>query len=250
MHGDAEFMPVDALGPAIQILFEALKETASIRPVRFRRPSDPVRSADRSRATEGGGVDADVARGRRPADRPAAESRAAAAAPRAAPARPGALERGVPLRAVDRRLDRAGPSAAARDCRASAARGRGYPGPAEVRDEPVAVDAAVAASIAASRPDLGGVGRGRHAVEAAAALIPSIVVPGCASMKAVHCRRLFGRRRRRHREDGRGGARSGSSDRARRSAHSITSACERDVAGVAVHDRQPVRHRRIHRGHV
>jgi acetylornithine deacetylase/succinyl-diaminopimelate desuccinylase-like protein len=31
MHGDAEFMPVDALGPAIQILFEALKETASKR---------------------------------------------------------------------------------------------------------------------------------------------------------------------------------------------------------------------------
>jgi acetylornithine deacetylase/succinyl-diaminopimelate desuccinylase-like protein len=29
MHGDAEFIPVDALGPAIQILFEALKETAS-----------------------------------------------------------------------------------------------------------------------------------------------------------------------------------------------------------------------------
>jgi acetylornithine deacetylase/succinyl-diaminopimelate desuccinylase-like protein len=29
MHGDAEFMPVDALGPAIQILFEALKETAA-----------------------------------------------------------------------------------------------------------------------------------------------------------------------------------------------------------------------------
>ena len=29
MHGDAEFMPVDALGPAIRILFEALKETAS-----------------------------------------------------------------------------------------------------------------------------------------------------------------------------------------------------------------------------
>jgi acetylornithine deacetylase/succinyl-diaminopimelate desuccinylase-like protein len=29
MHGDAEFMPVDALAPAIQILFEALKETAS-----------------------------------------------------------------------------------------------------------------------------------------------------------------------------------------------------------------------------
>jgi acetylornithine deacetylase/succinyl-diaminopimelate desuccinylase-like protein len=29
MHGDAEFIPVDALGPAIQILFEALKQTAS-----------------------------------------------------------------------------------------------------------------------------------------------------------------------------------------------------------------------------
>lgn len=29
MHGDAEFLPVDVLGPAIQILFEALKETAS-----------------------------------------------------------------------------------------------------------------------------------------------------------------------------------------------------------------------------
>jgi acetylornithine deacetylase/succinyl-diaminopimelate desuccinylase-like protein len=29
MHGDAEFMPVDAMGPAIQILFEALKQTAS-----------------------------------------------------------------------------------------------------------------------------------------------------------------------------------------------------------------------------
>jgi acetylornithine deacetylase/succinyl-diaminopimelate desuccinylase-like protein len=29
MHGDAEFMPIDALGPAIQILFEALRETAS-----------------------------------------------------------------------------------------------------------------------------------------------------------------------------------------------------------------------------
>lgn len=29
MHGDAEFMPLDALGPAIRILFEALKETAS-----------------------------------------------------------------------------------------------------------------------------------------------------------------------------------------------------------------------------
>ena len=29
MHGDAEFMPLDAMGPAIQILFEALSETAS-----------------------------------------------------------------------------------------------------------------------------------------------------------------------------------------------------------------------------
>jgi acetylornithine deacetylase/succinyl-diaminopimelate desuccinylase-like protein len=29
MHGDAEFIPLDAIGPAIQILFEALKETAS-----------------------------------------------------------------------------------------------------------------------------------------------------------------------------------------------------------------------------
>jgi acetylornithine deacetylase/succinyl-diaminopimelate desuccinylase-like protein len=29
MHGDAEFMPVDALAPAIRILFEAVKETAS-----------------------------------------------------------------------------------------------------------------------------------------------------------------------------------------------------------------------------
>jgi acetylornithine deacetylase/succinyl-diaminopimelate desuccinylase-like protein len=28
MHGDAEFIPADALGPAIRILFEALKETA------------------------------------------------------------------------------------------------------------------------------------------------------------------------------------------------------------------------------
>ena len=28
MHGDAEFIPVDALGPAIQILFEALREAA------------------------------------------------------------------------------------------------------------------------------------------------------------------------------------------------------------------------------
>ena len=30
MHGDAEFMPIDALGPAIQILFEALKEAAGL----------------------------------------------------------------------------------------------------------------------------------------------------------------------------------------------------------------------------
>ena len=29
MHGDAEFLPADALGPAIQILFDALKEAAS-----------------------------------------------------------------------------------------------------------------------------------------------------------------------------------------------------------------------------
>jgi acetylornithine deacetylase/succinyl-diaminopimelate desuccinylase-like protein len=29
MHGDAEFLPSDAVGPAIQILFEALKETVS-----------------------------------------------------------------------------------------------------------------------------------------------------------------------------------------------------------------------------
>jgi acetylornithine deacetylase/succinyl-diaminopimelate desuccinylase-like protein len=29
MHGDAEFMPIDSLGPAIQILFEVLKEIAS-----------------------------------------------------------------------------------------------------------------------------------------------------------------------------------------------------------------------------
>jgi acetylornithine deacetylase/succinyl-diaminopimelate desuccinylase-like protein len=29
MHGDAEFIPADALGPAIQIFFEALRETAS-----------------------------------------------------------------------------------------------------------------------------------------------------------------------------------------------------------------------------
>jgi acetylornithine deacetylase/succinyl-diaminopimelate desuccinylase-like protein len=29
MHGDAEFLPSDAVGPAIQILFEALRETVS-----------------------------------------------------------------------------------------------------------------------------------------------------------------------------------------------------------------------------
>jgi acetylornithine deacetylase/succinyl-diaminopimelate desuccinylase-like protein len=29
MHGDAEFLPVDAVGPAIQILFDALKETVA-----------------------------------------------------------------------------------------------------------------------------------------------------------------------------------------------------------------------------
>jgi acetylornithine deacetylase/succinyl-diaminopimelate desuccinylase-like protein len=29
MHGDAEFLPVDAVGPAIQILFEALRETVA-----------------------------------------------------------------------------------------------------------------------------------------------------------------------------------------------------------------------------
>ncbi|HEX6463658.1 MAG TPA: M20/M25/M40 family metallo-hydrolase, partial [Vicinamibacterales bacterium] len=29
MHGDSEFIPVDAVGPAIQILYDALKETAS-----------------------------------------------------------------------------------------------------------------------------------------------------------------------------------------------------------------------------
>jgi acetylornithine deacetylase/succinyl-diaminopimelate desuccinylase-like protein len=29
MHGDSEFIPVDAVGPAIQILFEALRETAA-----------------------------------------------------------------------------------------------------------------------------------------------------------------------------------------------------------------------------
>jgi acetylornithine deacetylase/succinyl-diaminopimelate desuccinylase-like protein len=32
MHGDSEFIPADALGPAIQILFEALRETVSRRP--------------------------------------------------------------------------------------------------------------------------------------------------------------------------------------------------------------------------
>jgi acetylornithine deacetylase/succinyl-diaminopimelate desuccinylase-like protein len=31
MHGDAEFLPVDAIGPAIQILFEAVRETAAAR---------------------------------------------------------------------------------------------------------------------------------------------------------------------------------------------------------------------------
>jgi acetylornithine deacetylase/succinyl-diaminopimelate desuccinylase-like protein len=31
MHGDAEFVPVDALGPAIQILFDALTETVRLR---------------------------------------------------------------------------------------------------------------------------------------------------------------------------------------------------------------------------
>ena len=31
MHGDAEFLPVDALGPAIQILYEALMETVGRR---------------------------------------------------------------------------------------------------------------------------------------------------------------------------------------------------------------------------
>jgi len=31
MHGDGEFMPVDALGPAIQILFDALRDTAANR---------------------------------------------------------------------------------------------------------------------------------------------------------------------------------------------------------------------------
>ena len=31
MHGDAEYLPVDAIGPAIQILFEAVKTTAAPR---------------------------------------------------------------------------------------------------------------------------------------------------------------------------------------------------------------------------
>jgi hypothetical protein len=31
MHGDAEFIPADAVGPAIQILYEALAETAGRR---------------------------------------------------------------------------------------------------------------------------------------------------------------------------------------------------------------------------
>jgi hypothetical protein len=31
MHGDAEFVPVDALGPAIQILFDALIATVRSR---------------------------------------------------------------------------------------------------------------------------------------------------------------------------------------------------------------------------
>jgi hypothetical protein len=29
MHGDAEFLPQDALGPAIQILYDALTATAA-----------------------------------------------------------------------------------------------------------------------------------------------------------------------------------------------------------------------------
>ena len=29
MHGDAEFVPVDALGPAIEILYEAIRATAT-----------------------------------------------------------------------------------------------------------------------------------------------------------------------------------------------------------------------------
>jgi acetylornithine deacetylase/succinyl-diaminopimelate desuccinylase-like protein len=31
MHGDAEYVPVDAIGPAIRILYEALVETAGRR---------------------------------------------------------------------------------------------------------------------------------------------------------------------------------------------------------------------------
>jgi hypothetical protein len=31
MHGDAEHIPADALGPAMQILFDALRETAGKR---------------------------------------------------------------------------------------------------------------------------------------------------------------------------------------------------------------------------
>jgi acetylornithine deacetylase/succinyl-diaminopimelate desuccinylase-like protein len=31
MHGDAEFIPLGALGPAIQILFDAIRETAGLK---------------------------------------------------------------------------------------------------------------------------------------------------------------------------------------------------------------------------
>jgi acetylornithine deacetylase/succinyl-diaminopimelate desuccinylase-like protein len=31
MHGDAEYIPVDALGPAIQILYDAIVATAGAR---------------------------------------------------------------------------------------------------------------------------------------------------------------------------------------------------------------------------
>jgi acetylornithine deacetylase/succinyl-diaminopimelate desuccinylase-like protein len=31
MHGDAEFIPTDAIGPAIEIYFEAVRETAARR---------------------------------------------------------------------------------------------------------------------------------------------------------------------------------------------------------------------------
>ena len=31
MHGDAEFLPVDAVGPAIQIVYQALMETVGRR---------------------------------------------------------------------------------------------------------------------------------------------------------------------------------------------------------------------------